>query len=91
MFVDYLMLKANLVEEQWSYYGWIDFWIHPFTKGISLEVNLTEQLEFELASIETRVQYFSHYTTGNTGYAEVALYIINVTLLYHSVYNVRYL
>ena len=39
---------------------------HIFLKGISLKVNVTAQLEFELAYSDFTVQHFNRYTTRTT-------------------------
>ena len=52
--------KTTLLDEQLGYYltrnlGWVDKGIHTFSKGISLKVNLINQLEFELAYYDVTV------------------------------------
>ena len=37
--------------------------VHAFPKGISLKVNVIEQLEFELGYFDFTDQHFNHYTT----------------------------
>ena len=54
------------IEEQQGYdltCSWKDKEVHPFSKGISLKVNVKAQLESELAYSGAVVQHFSHYAT----------------------------
>ena len=64
-----LCSKTILVEEQdWYYlsrrYGGQG--VYTFPKGISSKMNISAQLEFELAFYDVTVQYVSHYTTGTS-------------------------
>ena len=56
--------KFILLKDQQYYYlthSWGDKWVHAFPKGISLNVNVIVQLEFEVAYFATVVQHVSHY------------------------------
>ena len=39
----------------------VDKGVRTFLKGVSLKVNVTERLEFELDYFEAAVQHFSYY------------------------------
>ena len=53
-FVDYLMAKPLLPEEQG---------VHTFPKGICQKVNVIAWLEFELAYYDSAVHRPNHFTT----------------------------
>ena len=58
--------KAILLEEQYWYYlthSWEDKGAHTFPKGICPKVNVIARLEYELASYDSAVHRFNHYTT----------------------------
>ena len=44
-------------------HSWEDKGVHTFPKGICSKVNVIAQLEFELASYDSAVHRFNHYTT----------------------------
>ena len=45
-------------------YGWEDKTVHIFPNGINPQMNVIAWMEFEVATIETAVQHFSHYSMG---------------------------
>ena len=60
-FVGCLMPK-----EQLCYYlthSWVDKGVHTFLQGICQKVNVIARLEYELASYDSAVHRFNHYTT----------------------------
>ena len=64
-FVGYLIPKLSSLKNSCSStIAGGDKRIFTFLNGISLKVNITAQLEFELAYFEAAVQHFSPYTTG---------------------------
>ena len=61
------LVKSILLDVQYWYYLTHRFEMSdfiPFSKAISLKVNVIVRLEFELAFNDVAVQYVSHYVTG---------------------------
>ena len=45
----------------------------PFSRGISIKVNVIERLEFELAYFKAAIQHFNYYDTGTPTEVVVAV------------------
>ena len=61
-FMGYLMLKQSCRIDNIQRIAGSIRGFYTFPRGISLKVNVIEQLEFELTHFEAAVLHFSHYT-----------------------------